>query len=91
MPPVVAGLALISLVRAYGRRQRVWTGLLCLAFTHACLGWTYALLVTLEGPDRLDAGDNVGMLLTLLWGAYLCSVLLCLVYAALPRFRGTPA
>jgi hypothetical protein len=87
VPPILGGLALTSLLYAFRYRQRVWLGLLCLSLTQVCLGWVYVLSGYLATPGRLVAGDNAGMVFGLLWGAYLLALLLCFVYALVPRTR----
>jgi hypothetical protein len=89
LPPVVGGLALTSLLQAFQRQQGAWLALLCLAFTHAILGWAYILSGSLGPPGKLDAG--VGMALLLLWGGYLVSSMLCGVYGVVVLLTTRPA
>jgi hypothetical protein len=90
LPPFVAGLAVTSLLHAFRRHQGVWLVLLCLAFTHASLGWAYALSGSLGPPGVLDAGNNAEMALALLWGGYLVSSTLCGVYAVVVLLTTRP-
>jgi hypothetical protein len=83
LPPVVGGYALLSMLHARRQHQGVWLALLCLALTHASLGWAVSLLSGFQGPpaDDLNTAANSGMAQALLWMGYLVSITLCGVYA----------
>jgi hypothetical protein len=89
LPPVVGGLTVISLLHASRRHRGIWLALLCLAFSHASLGWAYVLSGSLAPPGDLDASHNASMALVLLWGGYLVSITLCGVYAVVVLWTTT--